>query len=84
MEPSAVDLDEDVAREAVVRRRRRLGRVRADEGRRVEGQARGGAGLGVEGLGVAAPAGAAAEAAPEGVRRVVGDGDRRRRGEEPS
>jgi hypothetical protein len=80
VEPRTINLDEDVAREAVVRRLRRLGRVRADEGRRVEGQARGGAGAGVEHVLVAAPC-AAAEAAPD--HRVVGDGDRRRRGAAP-
>ena len=60
MEPAAVDVDEDVARQAVVRRRRRFRGAGADVGRRVEGEAVERAGLGVEDL-LLASAGASAQ-----------------------
>ena len=60
MEPAAVDVDEDVARQAVVRRRRRFRGAGADVGRRVEREAVERAGLGVEDL-LLASAGASAQ-----------------------
>jgi len=60
VEARAVDANEDVAREAPVRRGRGLAAVGAHDGRRVEREARGGAGAGVEDRLVAAAAAAAA------------------------